>query len=317
MSKFPVTMQSKEPACVNFLVALIMQIHFYKKTGKIINFSPRFGDVLCKKYDGQPITGGTYIRLAFKLAAQYGMATTATVPNDVTLPIEQYRNQAILTPAAYAEAAQYKIPGYIQVPLNNMKDFIYSFGLIGTARWIGDEWFTAPNGTSSWTDSDIDPLRPPKQVISGHITGDFGWSGNLHRLRNSWSSAWANKGNADYDITQWLPFITESWVIAEVPADLQSFLHDLPSPTNFHYQWNTDMTQGTGPTDNIKFLQIGLMILGYMTPPAIDQLGYFGPKTAAALLAYQLANNVPGAAALGGSICGPHTRQALNSRFAL
>ncbi|MES2216669.1 MAG: peptidoglycan-binding domain-containing protein [Patescibacteria group bacterium] len=314
MNQFPHLMQAKEPACVNHWLADAMKLHWFKKTGKVINFSPRFGDVLCKKYDGQPIDGGTYPRLALKLAAQFGMATEATVSNDTSLPLGQYRDQSILTPEAYAEAAQYKIPGYIQVPLNekSMKDYIYSFGFVGTNRNIGSEWWTP-----SWNDKDIDPLKTPKNVVSGHMTGDFGWSGNLMRLRNEWSNAWANGGNADYDIVQWLPYIKEAWVIAEVPSDLKTFLSDLPSPSNFHYQWSTDMKQGTGPTDDIKMLQIAMMILGYMTPPPVDQLGYYGPRTAQAVLAYQEALEIPGALELKGSISGPKTRDSLNKRFSL
>lgn len=319
MDQLPVLMQAKEPACVNHWLATAMKVHWFKKTGKIVNFSARFGDVLCKRYDGQPIDGGTYPRLALKLATQFGMATEATVPNDTTLPLEEYRSASVLTPAAYAEAAQYKIPGYVQVPLTAqaLKDFMYSFGFVGTNRAIGAEWFTSPTGTVTWADSAIDPLRTPHTVISGHMTGDFGVSGNLYRLRNEWSDQWANKGNADYDITQWLPFIKEAWVIAEVPNDMQSFLRDLPSPASFHYQWTKDMLEGSGPTDDIKFLQIALMVMGYMTPPPVDQLGYYGAKTAAAVYAYQTAIGVPGAGVLGGSTVGPHTRQELNKKFAL
>ena len=177
---------------------------------------------------------------------------------------------------------------------------------------IGDEFWTP-----SWLDKDIDPLRTPQTAVSGHMTGDFGWNGAMNHLRNEWSALWANKGNADYDIAKWLPFIKEAWVIAEVPQDLKSFLTDLPSPSNFHYQWTTDLNKGTGPSDDVKFLQIAFFIMGYMTPPPIDQLGYYGEKTAAAVLAYQLALGIPGAADLGGSIVGPHTRQALNTKFAL
>lgn len=319
MASIPVLMQAMQPACVNHWLAQAMQVHFLKKTGQLVQFSSRFGDVLCKQYDGQPIDGGTFPRLALKLAAEFGMATTATVPNDTSLPLEQYRDPSVLTAAAYAEAAQYRIPGYIQIALAaaSLKDAVYEFGFVGTLRNIGDEWYTAAGGETTWDDALIDPLRIPAQVVSGHMTGDFGWSGNLMRLRNEWSTAWANGGNADYDVTQWLQFMREAWVIAEVPQDTQDFLATLPSPSNFHYQWNEDMEQGTGPTGDITMLQIAMMILGYMTPPPVDQLGYYGPRTAAAVLVYQEAAELPNVADLAGSIVGPETRQALNQKFAL
>ena len=268
-----------------------------------------------KTVDGLDMaTGGAIPQLGLKLLAKYGCATEATCPNNTLLPILQYRNPSCLTTAAYSEAAQYKIPGYVKIPTDSqsLRNAIYFFGLVSTLRSVGDEWYTP-----SWLAKDIDPLRTPNPITSGHQTTDFGWNGTLNKLRNSWSKDWDINGNGDYDVNAWQPFIREAWAIAEIPVDTLDFLKNLPSPANFHYQWNTDMTQGTGPTDDIKFAQVALMILGYLIPPPQDQLGFYGVKTAAAILAYQLANNVPGAAALGGSICGSHTRQALNLRFAL
>ena len=320
IDNYPVLMQNLTPACVAHSLALLVQDYFYRKTGQTIDFSPRWIDALMKTVDGQPLaTGGAIPQLGLKLLAKYGCATEATCPNNTLLPILQYRDPSCLTTVAYSEAAQYKIPGYVKIPtdVQSLRNAIYFFGLVSILKHVGDEWYTASNGIDSWSPSDIDPIRTPNPITSGHQTTDFGWNGTLNKLRNSWSKAWDINGNADYDVNAWQPFEIEAWAIAEIPSDTLDFLHNLPSEANFHYQWNTDMVRGTGPTDDIRFCQIALMILGYMTPPAIDQLGLYGPRTAAALLAYQLANNVPGAAALGGSIAGSYTRQVLNSRFAL
>ena len=320
VDSYPVLMQNVIPSCVSNTLALLMQDYFYRKTGQIIKFSPRWIDALMKTVDGQPMaTGGAFPKVGLKLLKDYGCATEATCPNNTLLPVLQYRNPSCLTTAAYSEAAQYKIPGYIQINTDtkSLRNAIYFFGLVSTLRNVGDEWYTSSTGVITWFPADIDPLRTPNPITSGHQTVDFGWNGTMNKLRNSWSKAWDINGNGDYDVNAWQPFIREAWAIAEIPVDTLTFLKNLPSQTNFHYQWNTDMVQGTGPTDDIKFAQIAMMILGYMTPPPIDQLGHYGPMSAKAFLAYQLANNVPGAAALGGSICGSHTRQALNLRFAL
>lgn len=313
ISKLPVLMQALIPACVAHQIATMLTDFFYKKTGNVIHFSARFIDVLMKQYDGQPIDGGASMYLGLKLVARFGCATTATVPNDTSLPLIAYRDKSVLTQSAYAEALSYKIPGYIRVPVDpkSLRDYIYHFGIVSTLRNIGKEWYTP-----SWLDSAIDPLKTPVVVVSGHQTCDYGWNGQYNLLRNCWSTAWANGGNAKYDLSAWLPFIREAWVIAEIPNDIKTFLASLPSPSNFHYNWAVDMSYSQGVSDDVKYLQIALMILGFLIPPPVDQLGLYGPMTAAAVLAYQQANGVP-TMGLGGHRVGPLTRASLNARFAL
>lgn len=315
---YPVLMQAFEPACVAHSIVLLVQDYFFKKTGKVINFSARWIDVLMKTVDQQPIDGGAIPQIGFKLLAKYGCATEETVPNNTSLPIATYRDRAILTDAAYAEAAQYKIPGYIRIGTDpaSLRNAIYFFGLVSTLKNIGQEWYTALNGVDSYAPSDIDPLRTPARVISGHQTTDFGWNGNMNKLRNSWSPTWDIKGNADYDVFAWQPFMREAWAIAEIPKDTISFLATLPSPANFHYNWAVDMSYGQAPSDDIKYLQIALIILGFMAVPPVDAIGSYGLMTSAAVFAFQQANGIP-TQGLGGHIAGPQTRAALNNKFSI
>ena len=314
VDNYPVLMQNLTPSCVAHSLALLVQDYFFKKTGKIIHFSPRWLDALMKTVDGQGMaTGGAIPQLGLKLLAKYGCATESTCPNNTLLPILQYRDPACLTPQAYAEAAQYKIPGYVKIATDpqSLRNAVYFFGLVSTLRSVGNEWYTP-----SWLPAGIDPIRTPNPVTSGHQTTDFGWNGTMNKLRNSWSKNWDINGNADYDVNAWQPFTIEAWAIAEIPSDVLDFLKNLPSPKNFHYNWTVDMSYGQGVTDDVKYLQIAMMILGFMTPPSVDQLGLYGPMTSAAVLKYQQTNGIP-TQGLGGHNVGPLTRASLNTKFSI
>ncbi len=307
----PPMMQAQEPACVSHSVADNLKLYWFRKTGKWIDFSPRFLDILAKRFDGQDrATGGTYPRLVFKLAVQYGCATTATLPNDTSLPILEYRDDAKLTPEVFSEAAQYKTPGYVSIPLDfqSTRQAIYLYGAISALFQIGDEFWTP-----SWADKDIDPLRIPKVAVSGHQLTPFGWEDATYNdLQNEWSTAWANGGHAKYDPLAWAPYVFEAWAFAEIPPDVQDLLKALPSPTNFHYQWNTDLVLGER-NDDVGFAQIAYMILGFLPPIPANELGIFGPKTAAANAKYQQAHRIAPAP----NHIGPQTRAALNAQFAV
>lgn len=306
-----VMMQNQIPACVCHSVVDVGKYYFFLKTGKWIDFSPRFLDILCKRFDGQPLDGGTFPRLAFKLWTQFGCATQAMLPNNTMLPLSQYRDNTVLTPEVMAEASQYKIPGFIQVPLDlqGMRTHIYLYGAVSALFSVGNELWIP-----SWSIKDTDPLRTPQTIIGGHEMTPKGWTSPvLNKLRNEWSEEWANHGETQYDTKAWTPFIHEAWTVAEVPQDTKDFLANLPSQTNFHYNWNADMHFGEANND-IKFLQIALMIMKVLPPIAPAELGIYGPKTAAAVGTFQsMKNIVPGAP----NSCGPKTRQALNAVFAL
>lgn len=314
-------MQAQEPACVSHSVVMLLKLYWYRKTGKVVDFSPRFLDTLVKRFDGlgdpaDRAVQGTYPRMVFMLAVEYGCATNATLPNDTTLPVLQYRDDSKLTPAVFAEAAQYKIPGFVHVPSDfySMRAATQTWGALSVGQFIGDEWWTSAAGVTSWARNDINPIRVPKTVVSGHQTVMTGWTGaTINRGRNSWSSAWDDNGDYDFDGVAWTPFIQEAWAVAELPQDLVAFLKMLPSPDNFFYEWSFDLRQGQ-QSEQIAMAQVAFMILGYLQPIQGSEFGIYGPKTAAAVQAFQIANKISPTAS---DTIGPKTRAALNKRFAV
>lgn len=267
----PVMNQAQEPACVSFMVAELMKAWWYKKTGQWVDFSPRFFDILVKRFDNlNRATDGTYGRLAISLAAVYGCPTTATLPNDTTLPILSYRDDSLLTPAVFAEAQKYKIPGYIQIPtdMQSTRAAIVLYGAVGSLKYVDQNLWTP-----SWKASDLVPLRTPnpnKQFDEGHAMTTVGYGSvitSLNTDRNHWSDLWANAGEADFDAKAWAPFIMEQWAISEIPSDIKSFLGTLPSPTAFHFTWNTNLCYGMQVVGTIDFSGIVHGTGRYATDP--------------------------------------------------
>lgn len=306
----PVMMQGHIPACVSHSAVDILKLYWFKKTGKWIDFSPRFLDILSDEAD-IPLDGGRVPRTVFKLMTNVGCCTTALLPNDVSLSIADYRNKNVITQAMRDEAAKYKIPGFVRIALdfNSIRQALYFYGALSMLFAVGDELYNP-----SWLPKDTDPLRIPKKVISGHQMTPKGWSTpNLNRLRNEWSDQWANKGETEYSPIDWSPFVYEAWTPAEVPTDVVTFLKQLPSPSNFHYTWNTDLHLGD-KNDDVKFVQVALMILGFLKPINPEDLGIYGSRTASAVLAYQQSKGI--FPPVAGSV-GPRTRAALNKQFSL
>ena len=100
--------QRNIPACVAHTTATMMQHAWYKKTGKIINFSPRFLDIISWT-DDLSINDGRHPDSVMDLAVRVGCCTEDLLLNDTTLPIEKYRDKSLITDAMYKEAKKYKL----------------------------------------------------------------------------------------------------------------------------------------------------------------------------------------------------------------
>lgn len=302
--------QNKINACVSHAWALVMKYWWWKTTGEIVNFSPRFLDILSNE-TWIPIDGGRVPRTVCKVSAVYGCCTTKLLPNDTeNLTHAQYRDKSVITQAMYDEAKKYRIPGYVRVPDDTKNDFrtaVHQFGLVSGLFAISDAFWKP-----SWDAKDILPLKA-QASSSNHQMVVFGWESVLNVLRNSWSKFWANNGNGSYDPQAWLPFVYEGWAIATIPTDVKTWLSSLPPQKDFAYQWQKNMSRGDY-NDDVKFAQVALMILGYLEPVDPWDLGHYGPKTEKGVLKYQTARGIYPPAP---DSIGPKTRAALNKDFAL
>ena len=108
MSKITRFNQRDIPACVAHTTVTLMQIEWYRRTGKIINFSPRFLDILSWTND-LGLHDGRDPNVVMDLSVEVGCCTEDLLPNDTTLPIEKYRDRSVITKAMMKEAAKYRM----------------------------------------------------------------------------------------------------------------------------------------------------------------------------------------------------------------
>lgn len=279
-SMFPVLMQGQRPSCVSHAWVRLLQLYWWKKTGRVIHFSPRFLHAVTSQ--GMGDADGRDPRVVGDAVVNIGCCTTDLLPNDITLNDHDY-TRVTITQAMLDEAGQYKIPAYSfpNTDQYSIRHAIYHKGAVGLMFKVGDEWYTP-----SWLPTDINPLRAPVIPLSQHeVTGEH-WGISLEGLENSWSDAWDEGGFAEYDILKYQP--------------LQVICIDDPAvdfnPIAFQF------------TKNLWFGQSNNDVLQLQKRLQVRQTGFFGPLTFSAVRAYQ---TLKGLSPTG--FCGPLTRASLNA----
>lgn len=286
-SMFPVLMQAQIPACVSHAWVRLLQIYWYKKTGKVINFSPRF--LHAYTAPGMADSDGRDPRVvgnALLINGGVGCCTEATLPNDTSLDSHTYTRVPI-TAAMLDEAKQYKIPAYsfINVDQYSIRHAIYHKGAVAFLFQVGNEWWTP-----SWLPKDINPLRPPQNAVGGHeVTGEH-WNA-LEGIENSWSDAWNEKGYAEYNLNNYRP--QQALCIDDPTIDFNP-------PVVQKFKFMKDLYYGMTDPD-VKQLQIRLGVT--------QQTNYFGIITREAMIQYQLAHGITPPF----GYCGIKTRTILNT----
>jgi hypothetical protein len=302
---FPIWYQRSIGACVGHSLAKCAQNYWFKKTGQVINFSSRFLYAMAKCQDG--FAGeGTYPRLVAKILTDYGCATEATCPNDTTLSHETYvyqRQIENIPSYVFDEAKKYKVGGFAFVPLTEyeIKKAIYHTGAVSVLVRVGEEWWTP-----SWNKIDIDPLRIPRKIVSGHQIVLTGWSPSLYKtVLNSWSVQWADKGFNRLIWQDYLPYINEAIVLTDIPQDI------IDDAKNTKFIFTRDLHYGD-KNEDVKQLQ---KRLGF-TPTY--QTSYYGDITREAVIKFQDDNHIPitwfQRHRKLSSVVGPKTREVLNKK---
>jgi hypothetical protein len=176
-------------------------------------FSADFQYLMQKKFRDQNWNEGSSLSSALWVAHKIGLLPeehwTFTTEADRKLSYAKYIKKLQAVPEKEIErlktiASKYKILAYSKVPVDRdlMAQAINesASGLL-TRYALGKEWWTDP----------VEPLRPPKTVISGHAVTDSNYNGTSFRVANTWGTDWADKGTAyrlqkDYAPTEcWLP----------------------------------------------------------------------------------------------------------------
>jgi hypothetical protein len=231
----PITMQSTQPACGGYSAQYSLVLYLYRQLvakGAIPSYtqlSPRAAYALEKTVDGFGINvQGTDIEAVAKARVLLGICLEAMFPSDTTLGLTVFDNWALATDEAKTDAlSRATRESYFFLgtgpSFQNVKDAIFNYGDAILEVELGDEWYTATDGKTSWAASDILPLRPPAKVISGHFIDATQFDDLNIYGPNSWSTEWGNSGW--YQMQEnYMPFITNGVFFTKVPASTKTAL---------------------------------------------------------------------------------------------
>lgn len=168
LAAIPIWMQNIIGCCSAEATAKYKQVIDYLASGgRIINYSPRYPYTLVEIALGGNINNqGVDIRSIASVEKNNGFATEDSVPDQTIDGYQSYvfdLQASNIPPLAATDAAQYKIGGYTfpGTDLASLEQAVQTTGGVVILVEVGAEWYTAPNGETSWAPSDILPIRPP------------------------------------------------------------------------------------------------------------------------------------------------------------
>lgn len=273
--------QGQIPECVGCASTEIKESSEQKETGTIVEFDEKWMYDQCKLLDGMPNFPGTFLRQAMLILKNIGCLPKGGDPADAAL------------------IAKYRIAGFVRVETtpDALKRAIYTLGAI----MVG---FRGSNG--GWATAILRAPLPGEQIW-GHAVKEHGYVLQWIKGQNSWGADWGDNGDFQ-DPLDYMPF--EAWaILKELPDNWQDLI---PSPDSRPgYVFNNDLTLSQKMNDEVKILQECLIYDGELHREDIGaNLGYFGPKTLAAVKIYQQRHGLPQTGYVG-----PITRADLNRRF--
>lgn len=284
--------QVENQAKVGICTAISLTQNRERALGK--KFSADFQYLLQKKFYDKQWAEGSSIQHALACGLHYGFLPeelwTHTTQKDREGSYALYIAKLQAIPEAEITRliglCGNKIDGYAQVNINDPQALAKAIndsdaGIIARFE-VGKEWFTP-----SWKEKDINPLKNPKSILSGHAINmtAFNYEKDLRQvLTNTWSPLWCRNGSADVLHDKYKP--TEAWLVTDLPDKVKEAIHVVA--TTFTKDLKIGMTD-----PQVQKLQQFLNSHGYPVTKLGEETLFFGPKTQQALINFQKANGIP------------------------
>ena len=214
--------QYQIPDCVENGITLAKRYFDYKSNGVVTDLCRRFLAKYTVQLDGFPISQGTDVETALKVASNgsqgKGICESALFPDDHTLDETTFIS-GVPTAEAINNAKTHVISGYAFLSdksFNGIKNAIYQNGVVILAVTLDKNWWTAPNGNVSWAMADILPLRIPTDAAtkSGHVVVAYAYDSNYIYIWNSFSDQWGDQGHGWFG-AEYCPYIGEAGTIVD------------------------------------------------------------------------------------------------------
>lgn len=285
----PVEYQGQQPACGAHAGAEVEGITRKSR------YSPQFTWSDIKTFDGFPLDEGTDMRSVFKSITKDGVLDFNLLGNSISLSEQDYAHP-VITAAMKLNIELHTGFGYgfiTDLTFNGIKQFISDHGMAILAVRVGAEWWTAANGTASWLEKDVLPLRPPASIVSGHFVVAHSYDENYIYFLNSWSNTWGRVGHGYFGVN-YMPFVTDMGAL-------------------FPLSFTKDLKEGMTDPDVLRLQQVlnknpktQIATTGPGSPG--NETSYFGALTFNAVIRFQVLNKITPTS----GYCGPLTRAILN-----
>ena len=195
-------------------------MHAQKATGD--KYSEDFQYLIQKKLIDGNWDEGSSISSALKASKNYGFLPkhlwTFTTEKDRKLPYDKYiakLQKVDIEPLLKLTVKPIKAYAKVPTDRDSMANAIdESPAGILTRYRLGKEWWSKP----------IEPLREPRDFISGHAVIDTNYDGNSFRVANGWGIDWCDDGTAYRLHNLYKP--TEAWIVYynEAPSHVEDQL---------------------------------------------------------------------------------------------
>jgi hypothetical protein len=279
-------------------------------------FSPDFQYLLQKKFIDKEWSEGSSIFSSLKVGTKYGFLPeslwtyTTQADRDAGYPTYIAKLQAIPDEEIQRliGLCTDKFTGYASVDVSNKQSLHKAIsdskaGILCRYN-IYTSWWTATDGRISWSPADINPLRREENSVGGHAINMVHYNLNNETLANTWSSLWNLQGSATIFTDNYSP--TEAFIPY---YDFVPEIYSLPAAGTWHHTFTQQLNYGsTG--EEVKNLQIFLMINNYLPLLNVADMGTFGNKTLKAINLFQTKNGI-----IPANRCGVRTLAILNQKY--
>ncbi len=150
------------------------------------------------------------MRSIFQSLQNQGTCHESLCPNVLDATLLEYSDASVITQTMLTDAAPYGVVNYafINNPTwSQIQQAIYQNKVVIALVKCGTGWWTAPNGTASYAEKDILPLRLGT-YDDGHFVVLWGYDDKYIYFRNSCGTSWGRGGDGYFDQT-YLANVTE------------------------------------------------------------------------------------------------------------
>lgn len=198
--------QGNDPACVGY-GSVSMKEAIDRMNGEYTKLSEIWLYDQCKRIDGEPFEGGTFIRVAMKILASRGCAPHSFVVNVGDYYFGKFKNLEIPPELT----TPFRIRTYARLTnVEGMCRCLYQHGPFVIGVKVTDEF-------ENFTGPDIVPVHFGA-INGGHCVSVAGYSKTRETflIHNSWTKNWGVNGYAEIPFEYWQRFGMDAWGIVDI-----------------------------------------------------------------------------------------------------